>query len=57
MTDPKPCVGSGQAPAEVVILDTVPGVEPKGTCRRCGRYLTLMFYRMPEHEEPRRDGN
>jgi hypothetical protein len=45
------CPGSARAPAEMVILDTVPGVDPSGTCAVCGRRMTLDFYRLPEHEE------
>jgi len=46
------CPGSGGYAAEDVILDTVPGVSPKGTCSACGRWLTLDFYRVPRHTTP-----
>lgn len=45
------CTGSGASPAEMVILDTVPGMDPKGSCLVCGSYLTLDWYRLPEHSE------
>ncbi len=48
MSDEK-CAGSGSPPAEMVILDTVPGIDPKGTCSICGSYLTLNWYRLPQH--------
>jgi hypothetical protein len=44
------CAGSGSWAAEPVILDTVPGVEPQGTCPVCGRNMPLRRYRLPDHE-------
>jgi hypothetical protein len=49
MTDTMACPGSGGYPAERVILDTVPGANPTGTCPSCRRCLTLDFYRIPHH--------
>jgi hypothetical protein len=46
----QPCKGSGGYPAEQVILDVVPGMDPKGTCPLCGSFLTLKLYLLPEHE-------
>lgn len=43
------CEGSGQRPAEMVILDTTFG-DPPGTCQVCGRSLRLRMYRLPEHD-------
>lgn len=48
-TDGGECPGSGGRPAELVILDTIPGVNPQGTCPVCKRSLTLDFYRLPRH--------
>ncbi len=44
------CLGSGKRPAELVILDTIPGVEPTGTCPVCHQILILNLYRLPEHQ-------
>jgi hypothetical protein len=49
-----PCEGSGMRPLETVILDTVPGVEPTGTCPVCEKLMPLDFYRMPTHPEKER---
>lgn len=43
------CPGSGRPPLEQVILDTVPGVDPQGTCPECKLTYTLDFYRLPVH--------
>lgn len=43
------CPGSGMRPAENVILDTVMGCDPPGTCPVCGRSMTLKSWRLPEH--------
>jgi hypothetical protein len=53
-TDPQPCPGSGLRPAEMVILDTVPGMDPRGTCPICDKSLTLKMYRLPEHDNVKR---
>ena len=46
------CKGSGQSPVEMVILDTVPGVDPKATCRVCLKSVYLRISRISEHERP-----
>lgn len=50
MTEPTTsCPGSGGWPAEQVILDTVPGMNPRATCPVCLARVTLTPFRVPEH--------
>lgn len=44
------CPGSGGYPAEQVILDTIPGMDPQGSCPHCRRSFTMKMYRLPDHD-------
>ena len=44
------CDGSGMRPVEMVLLDTTPGMNPRGTCPVCLAMFELAPFRLPEHE-------
>jgi hypothetical protein len=49
MNADKQCEGTGQRALEEVILDTIPFVDPRGTCPVCRRSYPLDWYRLRPH--------